>query len=146
MECWDADTLRPLDGIRAGRGAEPGALSFDGRILATISPGGLVKLWDLVSRTQLKEFRFPVGWLDSLAFSPGGKTLVGGDIDGKHFWNVASGNVIATLPAHVSACRSVSFSPDGRCLATAEVVDTIKLWPAPSFDEIKRPSPAAEKR
>ena len=84
-----------------------------------------VEVWDLVTRRSLMRFHFRVSWEDPLAFSPDGKTLVGGDIDGKvYFWNLASGNLIATLPAHTAACRAISFSPDGRALGTAEVVDT----------------------
>ena len=116
-------------------------------MLATMGPGDGVQLLNLASRTKLKEFRHRGMSVDPMAFSPDGKTLVGGTGDGAlHLWNVASGSEIAMLAGHVSACRSVSFSPDGRCLATAEVVDTIKLWLAPSFDEIDRPSTAPDKR
>jgi WD40 repeat protein len=127
-----------------GKDAQPAALSIDGRVLATIAPGPVVALWELVSRKELKKLRDPVPWLGPLAFAPDGKTLVGGNVDGQlHFWNVASGNAIVTLPAHLSACRSISFAPDGRCLATAEAGDTIKLWPAPAFAETDHSSPMA---
>jgi WD40 repeat protein len=60
------------------------------------------------------------------------------------FWIVASGGEITTLPAHVSSCRSISSSSNGHCLATAEVVDPIKLWLAPGFEQTDCLSPLAE--
>jgi WD40 repeat protein len=101
----------------------------------------------LPARKKLKEFRRPAGGLGPLTFALDGKTLLGGDHDGNvHFWNVASGNFIATLPAHTASCRSISFSPDRCWMATAEVVDTVKLWFAPSFEEIERPSSRLDMR
>ena len=37
-------------------------------------------------------------------------------------------NLIATLPAHIASCRSISFSPDGRCLATGHRSGGVRLW------------------
>jgi WD40 repeat protein len=112
LECWDANTLHRLPGIKVQPLAEVGAVSPDGRLLATIEHRFVVEVWDLVSRRSLMKFHFRVGWEDPVAFSPDGKTLVGGDIDGKvYFWNIASGSLIATLPAHTAGCRAISFSP-----------------------------------
>jgi WD40 repeat protein len=113
LECWDAAdgaALRRVEGIHVGRGATMGPLSFDGRTLATLRQGE-VELWDLVSRTRVKGFPHAVPSLGPLALAPDGRTLVGGDVDGRvHFWNIASGTIIATIPAHIASCRSISFS------------------------------------
>jgi WD40 repeat protein len=147
LECWDADTLRHIGVMRVGAGAQTDVLALHGQMLATIGPRHVVQLWDVPSRTKLKDFRQQAVSVEAMAFSPDGKTLVGGTGDGAlHLWNVASGSLIATLPVHVSACRAVSFSPDGRCLATADVVDMIRLWTAPSFEEIEGSAPSSGKR
>jgi WD40 repeat protein len=153
LECWDFRSMRRVGEMRDGRrirvsgSVEALALSSDGRALATAGPSGVVQLWDLSSRTKLREFRHRGSGVGPMAFSPDGKTLVGGTIDGRlHFWNVASGSEIAALAAHVSSCRSISFSPDGRCLATAEVADMIKVWPAPDFEETDGPFSLPDKR
>jgi WD40 repeat protein len=138
LECWDTRSLQRVGQLQVAPNAGPNALtlSSDGRMLATMGPGGIIQLWDLPSRTRLRDFRHEGVSVEPMAFTPDGKTLVGGDIDGSlHFWNVAWGGEIASLPAHVSSIRSVSFSADGRCLATAEVADMIKLWSAPTFEE-----------
>jgi WD40 repeat protein len=43
-------------------------------------------------------------------------------------WNLATGKVISTLTGHNSWVRSVSFSPDGKTLASGSHDKTIKVW------------------
>ena len=43
-------------------------------------------------------------------------------------WNVETGQEISTLTGHNSRVNSVSFSPDGKTLATGSWDNTIKLW------------------
>ena len=131
--------------MQAGRGEnwDSMVLSSEGRRLAITSGDG-VQIWDLAARTKLAQFRSVNA---CMAFSPDGKTLVGGTSDGAlHLWNVASGSEITTLAALVSSCRAISFSPDGRSLAAAEVANAIKLWVAPDFEETDRPLPQPKRR
>ena len=149
IEYWDTLSLKRLGELRVARGVGPEALavSWDGRMLATVGSGGIVQLWDVASGTRVREFRHENVSVEPMAFTPDGKTLVGGDVDGAlHFWNVAWGGEIATLAAHISSVRSISFSRDGRCMATAEVADAIKLWPAPTFEETDRVSTRTDLR
>jgi WD40 repeat protein len=68
-------------------------------------------------------------YVNSISFSPDGKTLATGSSDKTiKLWNLDTGKEIRTLQGHDSYINSVSFSPDGKTLATGSDDETIKLW------------------
>jgi WD40 repeat protein len=65
----------------------------------------------------------------SVAYSPDGKTVASGLIDGTiGLWDVATGKARAAFKGHTGCVNSVSFSPDGKTLASAGEDKTIRLW------------------
>ncbi|MBW4446485.1 MAG: CHAT domain-containing protein [Spirirestis rafaelensis WJT71-NPBG6] len=67
--------------------------------------------------------------VNSVAFSPDGKTLASGSSDKTiKLWDVATGSPKQTLTGHSEWVNSVAFSPDGKTLASGSGDKTIKLW------------------
>src|SRR5262245_573072 len=56
--------------------------------------------------------------VESVAFSPDGRTLASGAYDTTiKLWDVSSGRLIRALEGHGDLVKSVAFSPDGKTLA-----------------------------
>jgi WD40 repeat protein/uncharacterized caspase-like protein len=101
------------------------AFSPDGKTLASGSQDHTVKLWDVASGKELKT----LSGYGSVSFSPDGKTLAAqrNNNDTIQLWDVASGKELKTLSGD-SEVDSVSFSSDGKTLASGSEDNTIQLW------------------
>jgi eukaryotic-like serine/threonine-protein kinase len=112
------------------------AFSPDGTVLATSSTvPAEVQLWDVKTRSLIGTLPHHTG-VYSLAFSPDGHTLA---TNGGYpyavatpaelsLWDVASRVKLAALVGHSSSAGWMSFSPDGRLLATPHGNGTVILW------------------
>jgi WD40 repeat protein len=134
---WDVATGKYKAEQKIADKANFGAFSPDCKTLATANWDKInkehIKLWDVATGKGKAILEGHEEMMRSLVFSPDGKTLASGSMDGTiKLWEVATGKETATL----NACKSkedrldlpMAFSPDGKTLATGSDDNTIKLW------------------
>jgi WD40 repeat protein len=99
---------------------------------------GKIKVWDLATAQEREiplDKKLPAWSVWSVAVSPDSKTLAvargemwkRGDLT---LWEASTGRKLAALPGHEGMIWSVTFSSDGKTLASGSVDHTVKLWDA----------------
>jgi WD40 repeat protein len=93
--------------------------SPDGKRFASASSDSTIRVCDVATGGELQVLRGHEGEVSSVAFSPDGKRIISGSKDETvRIWDAATGLELQTLRVH-GVVWDLSFSPDGRTLATA---------------------------
>jgi WD40 repeat protein len=112
------------------------ALSPDGTRVATGNTGGLVRVWKM-SGGGTVDLNGHSGQIDSIEFSPDGKSLVTASEDETgRIWDAGTGRPLAELRGHDGIVYSATFAPDGKTVVTGGQDGTIRIW-ATTSDPIR---------
>ncbi|MFH0992128.1 MAG: caspase family protein [bacterium] len=164
LRLWDTESWQETKSAQHEDAVLAIAYSPNGKILATgigssiglpsFSKKRDIQLWDAKTGEGIRSLKEPGRGerpLDcppdiySLSFSPDGKLLVAGCIDGTiKIWDIASGQFLISIEAHSNFVLSVAFSPDGKLLASSSgggygtnADFNIKLWELRTGRELK---------
>ena len=125
VRVWEAATWRVRHVFE-----QPGAVnrvtwSADNR-LAWCLPSGFLFVWELDQAAPLQLSSPNIG-IESLAWSPAGHVIAAAAVDGSV--SIYADNELAVvLEGHSDVVTSVSFSRDGRLLATKSWDRSVRLW------------------
>ena len=88
-----------------------------------------MRLWDATTGTLKNTLTGHTAYVNSVAFSPDGNTIVSGSGDDTvRLWDVETGTLKNTLTGHTAYVNSVAFSPDGNTIVSGSGDDTVRLW------------------
>jgi len=110
-----------------------GVFTPDGERAITASSDETARLWDLQSRTEVRQYTRQytghTGPLFCLALSADGRTLVTGAQDNTlRVWDVPQTKPIFWLAGHDGAASGLALSTDGRSIASVGVDKRLRLW------------------
>jgi WD40 repeat protein len=135
VQVWEARAWQEVAAFKTGENdTRECALAFApaGRVLATGSTDGTLRLWDVARKRQIASSRGHAAMIFCAAFSPDGRRLATGAFDSTvKLWDVDLLQEVATFTGHHGPVVGVAFSANGDTLATAGWDATVRLWQAP---------------
>jgi len=135
MKLWNINTGAIIQSFEYPGWINSVDFSPDGQT-ALLGGGFLIKgemnLWDLSTNQLARTFK---GWfkghssnVESIAYSPDGKTILSGSRDTlMKLWDLSTGEPIRSFK-HGEWITSVAYSPDGKKVLSGGIDNTIKLW------------------
>ena len=117
------------------------SISSDGRRLLTASIDKSMRLWDLVTMKEVRQFKKHEGQVFAAVFSPDAKTAVSAGRYGAVIqWDLSNGKPIKSIKAHDALIWALKLTPDGRFALTGSSDDSIRVWHLESGDRIGIPA------
>lgn len=109
------------------------SLSGNGQFLATASWDRSIRLWNMKTGEQIRQFRIKNNKHRLLTFAlalsyNGDQLLSGGDDNSVYLWSTDTGQPIAQYSGHQDRITSIAFSGDEKYIFSGSRDKTIKRW------------------
>jgi WD40 repeat protein len=125
----DGRLLRTMDGKHLPGGAWFACASPDGKTLASAGGDSLVRLHDVETGRQLREFSGHTQGVHAVAFSPDGRRLITGGYDlTLRIWDVESGDEIQRFDDAHGVILTCAVALPGNRVVTSGYDKTVKVW------------------
>ncbi len=117
--------------------------SPDGRHALSASMDKTLRLWDVQSGKEMRQFVGHTDFIHNASFSPDGRRIFSASKDGTvRLWEVGTGAEIRSFEKRWAAVGGIAFSPDGR-RALSNCDDGLRLWDVGTGEEVRRITDAA---
>ena len=136
VNLWDIETGNTVD-LGHTKIASSASFSPDSTILAAGTRDGTIKLWDVVTGANVDILLGKRGTrVHVVASSPDGRTIASHAITEQfiRIWDIATQTMTATLGRE--SVTALTFSPDGKMLASGTDNYTIQLWDVVTMQNI----------
>jgi len=119
------------------------AFNRDASRFATSSSDGVARIYDTSTGELVRELKHEKTQVYSASFSPDGERLATSMLSYVKMWDLKTGEEIRTLKGHVERppVPSVTYSPDGKLLASASWDNHVIIWDAETGAELHKLGP-----
>lgn len=129
IKVWDVRTGNRLYTLGHTSAVHCIAVSGDGKLLASGSNDGKIKLWDLETGALVRSLTGHQRGIQALAISPDSQQLVSASQDAKlGIWDLDRGHLVTLLAAHSDVITSLAMNGEGNLLITGSRDRTAKIW------------------
>ncbi len=135
---WDMAPARQRAAL-AGHQCPVAAFAPDGKTFVAGCFQGTPVLADAATGKKVRAFEGTPNWVDSLAFTPDGKRVIGTTMVDRSIrvWDPSTGKELPALGRlPVGSCKCLAVAPDGRLLATGGMDKVIRLWDIAARKEV----------
>ena len=136
VKLWNVAESRVLSTIKAHSGPVWGmSISHDGKLLATGSDDGKVRVFELATTNESKQFETGYA-IRTLVFAKNDNhLLIGGRTGQVEVWNAETGESTVKTNGHAGTVSGVAFAPDGKTFASVSGDKTARIWNATTGGE-----------
>ena len=130
---WDPETGDEIARVQGETGAVGQSFDAKGRLVAAVWPeDGTARVAEASTGTIMHTFHGLDTFPFDTALSPDGSRLAvaSADVDVVSVFDVRTGDLVLELPRHTYSVNSVSWSPDGRWIATGAGDSSVRIWDA----------------